>query len=75
MSPPLTSGQRKLLAALDQYGDTSTVRRIAYEHDRLGGYDLIFAAFKRLERRGFVTRDDRRPARWAVTETGREALR
>lgn len=76
----LTANQLDVLATVEQYVDAPTTRRVADRletpkaQSRLWGYDRTYSILKRLEARGLVVRDDRRPAHWKVTPAGYEIL-
>lgn len=76
----LTANQLEVLATVEQYVDAPTARRVADRLETPGaytrhwGYDRTYAVLKRMEKRGFVARDKRRPAHWSVTSAGYEVL-
>lgn len=74
----LNEEQRLLLTTLAEYTEAPTTRRLA---DKLHttptswwNYDVVQSKLVRLEKRGLVQRDKRRPAHWVVTPAGKNVL-
>lgn len=78
----LTRNQQLILATLAEHADAGGKAvgnpeidaEMNRRHNRHMGYDQLHSSLVRLHRKGWVSRDKHRPARWAITAAGRAAL-
>lgn len=78
----LTRGQELVLRTLAEHaaaggeaiGNDELDTELNRRHNRHMGYDQLHSTLVRLHKRGLVDRDARRPARWSVTDAGKQAV-